>query len=177
MGPMCRWSSRSEVMARQIRPRPYLAIKLMASGVTFSAARVRSPSFSRSSSSTTTIICPARISSTAVRTSVNEVETDINPFKIVANNAPCAIARSSSSGGRDSITNFGPASGGCLFGVEFQLPNYQLTHLPNSLQQCCPDCNENKTSYQLSVVEHTIPLWQSHLPSPLKSAAPVAARC
>src|SRR5260370_32368521 len=45
-------------------------MKLIASGVTFSAARVRSPSFSRSSSSITTIIRPARISSIAVGTSV-----------------------------------------------------------------------------------------------------------
>ena len=51
MGPIRRWSSRSSVIARQTRPRPNLAMKLMASGVTFSAARVRSPSFSRSSSS------------------------------------------------------------------------------------------------------------------------------
>ena len=48
------------VIDRQIRPRPYRAMKLIASGVTFSAAIVRSPSFSRSSSSTTMIIWPAR---------------------------------------------------------------------------------------------------------------------
>src|SRR5688572_21899513 len=52
-------------MARQIRPRPCRAMKLMASGVTMSAAMVRSPSFSRSSSSTTMTIRPARICSTA----------------------------------------------------------------------------------------------------------------
>src|SRR4029453_16381510 len=40
-------------------------MKLIASGVTFSAAIVRSPSFSRSSSSTTTTIFPTRMSSTA----------------------------------------------------------------------------------------------------------------
>ena len=44
-------SSLSPVMARQISPRPWVAMKLMASGVTSSAAIVRSPSFSRSSSS------------------------------------------------------------------------------------------------------------------------------
>ena len=71
MGPMCRCSRRSSVIARQTSPRPNLAMKLMASGVTFSAARVRSPSFSRSSSSTTTIMRPARISSIASGTSVN----------------------------------------------------------------------------------------------------------
>src|SRR5436190_12918067 len=45
-------------------------MKLIASGVTFSAASIRSPSFSRSSSSTITIIRPARISSMAVGTLV-----------------------------------------------------------------------------------------------------------
>src|SRR5882757_910938 len=74
MAPMRRCSSRSSVIARHTSPRPNLAMKLIASGVTFSAARVRSPSFSRSSSSTTTIIRPARISSIAVATSVNGLE-------------------------------------------------------------------------------------------------------
>ena len=61
-------SSRSTcpaVRVRQIRPRPNLAMKLMASGVTISAAMVRSPSFSRSSSSTKMTILPARMSSMA----------------------------------------------------------------------------------------------------------------
>ena len=58
-------SRRSSVIGRQIRPRPCLAMKLMTSGVTFSAAMVRSPSFSRSSSSTTMIIRPSRKASTA----------------------------------------------------------------------------------------------------------------
>src|SRR5579864_484985 len=71
MGPMRRWSSRSSVSVRQIRPRPCFAMKLMASGVTFSAASIRSPSFSRSSSSTMTIMRPERTSSIAVGTSVN----------------------------------------------------------------------------------------------------------
>src|ERR1035437_7476879 len=57
-----RESQRSGVSARQISPRPRTAMKLMISGVTFSAAIVRSPSFSRSSSSTTTTMRPARIS-------------------------------------------------------------------------------------------------------------------
>src|SRR6058998_3520526 len=43
-------------------------MKLMASGVIFSAAMARSPSFSRSSSSTRTIMRPWRISSTASST-------------------------------------------------------------------------------------------------------------
>jgi hypothetical protein len=58
-------SRRSPVMGRQIRPRPCVAMKLMTSGVTCWAAMVRSPSFSRSSSSTTTTIRPARKSAIA----------------------------------------------------------------------------------------------------------------
>ena len=49
---------RSSVNARHIKPRPYLAIKLIASGVAFSEAIIKSPSFSRSSSSTIIIIFP-----------------------------------------------------------------------------------------------------------------------
>ena len=64
-------SRRSGVIARQMRPRPCVAMKLMASGVTSSAAIVRSPSFSRSSSSTTMIILPARIAAMASSTVAN----------------------------------------------------------------------------------------------------------
>src|SRR6266850_1302869 len=56
---------RSSVMGRQMRPRPWRAMKLTWSGVIFSAAIVRSPSFSRSSSSTTMIIWPVPMASTA----------------------------------------------------------------------------------------------------------------
>jgi len=52
IGGSCRRSQRSRVRVRQIRPRPNLAMKLIASGDTWSAASTRSPSFSRSSSST-----------------------------------------------------------------------------------------------------------------------------
>src|SRR5262245_46604172 len=62
--PTCSSSRRSPRTGTQISPRPYLAMKFTASGVTLSAAMTRSPSFSRSSSSTTTRIRPARISST-----------------------------------------------------------------------------------------------------------------
>ena len=58
-----RWAARSPVMARQIRPRPNLAMKLIVSGVAFSAGMTRSPSFSRSSSSTRMNILPLRASS------------------------------------------------------------------------------------------------------------------
>ena len=55
-------------MGTQIRPRPSVAMKLIASGVTISAAIARSPSFSRSSSSTMMTMRPALISSTASST-------------------------------------------------------------------------------------------------------------
>ena len=61
-------SHRSAVIATQIRPRPWRAMKLMASGVTISAAKMRSPSFSRSSSSTTMICSPRAIRATASST-------------------------------------------------------------------------------------------------------------
>ena len=57
-----RASARSSVMGTQMRPRPWVAMKLTASGVIFSAAMTRSPSFSRSSSSVTMIMRPARSS-------------------------------------------------------------------------------------------------------------------
>ena len=57
----CRLScrQRSSVSVRQIRPRPCLAMKLIASGDTKSAASTRSPSFSRSSSSMRITMRPA----------------------------------------------------------------------------------------------------------------------
>ena len=58
-------SQRSGVSARQISPRPSRAMKLIVSGVANSAAIVRSPSFSRSSSSQTITMRPARMSSIA----------------------------------------------------------------------------------------------------------------
>ena len=50
---------------RQTMPQPLRIIKLIASGVAFSAGMMRSPSFSRFSSSTRTIIRPARNSEIA----------------------------------------------------------------------------------------------------------------
>src|SRR4030067_281448 len=65
MGGSWSWRARSSVMLRQMSPRPYRAMKLMESGVTWSAAMVRSPSFLRSSSSTRITIFPDRMSSSA----------------------------------------------------------------------------------------------------------------
>src|SRR5258706_1885883 len=53
----------SSVNVRQTRPRAFVAKKLIASGVTKSAARRRSPSFSRSSASARTTMRPRRMSS------------------------------------------------------------------------------------------------------------------
>jgi len=61
-------SRRSPVMETQMSPRPSREMKLIASGVTFPAAMIRSPSFSRVSSSTTMTILPCRMSSIAAST-------------------------------------------------------------------------------------------------------------
>lgn len=61
-------SSSGPSMGAQIRPRHSLIMKAMISGVAFSAAMTRSPSFSRSSSSTTTIGRPAAMSRMACST-------------------------------------------------------------------------------------------------------------
>src|SRR5215208_2829355 len=63
---ICGISSRSSIssaIGKQISPLPCTAMKLMSSAVTSSAAIVRSPSFSRSSSSQTMTIFPALMSS------------------------------------------------------------------------------------------------------------------
>src|SRR5690349_9045859 len=58
-------SHRSSISGAQMSPRPCVAIKLIISGVTHSAAQMKSPSFSRSSSSTTMITFPFLMSSRA----------------------------------------------------------------------------------------------------------------
>jgi hypothetical protein len=58
-------SSRDCVTGMHTIPRPFVTMKLTASGVAFSAAMMKSPSFSRSASSTTITILPARMSSIA----------------------------------------------------------------------------------------------------------------
>ena len=61
----CSSSQRSSVSGMQMRPRACVAMKLIFSGVTNSAAQTRSPSFSRSSSSTMIIMRPSRSSAAA----------------------------------------------------------------------------------------------------------------
>ena len=58
-------SARASVRQRQICPRAWVIMKLSASGVANCDAITRSPSFSRSGSSTTTTKRPSRISSIA----------------------------------------------------------------------------------------------------------------
>mmetsp|Transcript_13301 Transcript_13301/g.32475 ORF Transcript_13301/g.32475 Transcript_13301/m.32475 type:complete len:203 (-) Transcript_13301:1866-2474(-) len=61
-------SIRSPSIAMQMTPLEYLTIFAISSGVQASAAIIRSPSFSRSMSSTTTTIFPSRTASTASST-------------------------------------------------------------------------------------------------------------
>src|ERR687893_420616 len=63
----------SSAIGRQIRPRPWVAMKFMSSAVTSSAAIVRSPSFSRSSSSQTMTILPALMSSSISSIGLNGI--------------------------------------------------------------------------------------------------------
>src|ERR671917_2043011 len=63
----------SSAIGRQIRPRPWVAMKLTSSGVTSSAAMVRSPSFSLSSSSQTMTILPVFMSSTISSMGLNGI--------------------------------------------------------------------------------------------------------
>src|SRR5690606_9931983 len=60
-----RASQRSSSSETQMRPRPWVAMKLITSGVALRAAVTKSPSFSRSSSSTTITTLPWRMSSMA----------------------------------------------------------------------------------------------------------------
>ena len=64
-------AARSAVMGAQMRPRAWVAMKVIASGVTWAAGSTRSPSFSRCSSSVTITIFPCRISATRSSTGSN----------------------------------------------------------------------------------------------------------
>ena len=68
---MFSWRARSGMIGMQIRPQASVAKKLTISGVTFSAAMIRSPSFSRSSSSIRMTMRPALISSSNVGMSLS----------------------------------------------------------------------------------------------------------
>jgi hypothetical protein len=68
------WSTRAPVSDRQIRPRPWVAMKLIFSGVAIWAGMTRSPSFSRSSWSTRMNMRPLRASS--MMSSMGEMASD-----------------------------------------------------------------------------------------------------
>ena len=68
IGLMPRRFNCGSVMGTQMSPRAWRIIMLTSSGVAFSAAITRSPSFSRPSSSVTTMIPPAAIAWIAVST-------------------------------------------------------------------------------------------------------------
>ena len=79
-------SQRSRVIGRQIRPRPYRAMKLIASGVACAAGMTRSPSFSRSSSSTSTTMFPFLNSAMSSLVGSNDMSRE--PF---ARLPPCGV--------------------------------------------------------------------------------------
>src|SRR5712672_1342449 len=97
----CSSSQRSSVSGKQIKPRAYFAMKLMASGVIFSAAMARSPSFSRSSSSIRTIIRPCRMSSTASSTVANSALISLILSNIPSVGLDAQRQRCASSGGEN----------------------------------------------------------------------------
>ncbi len=75
----------------QIRPRASLAMKLTSPAVAFSAAMTKSPSFSRSSSSTTTTIFPARIARRALSMSAKErFMSGLRPARACRGSRPAA---------------------------------------------------------------------------------------
>src|SRR5262249_42176677 len=84
-------SSRSPSIGMQIRPRPCDAMKLIASGVANCAAIARSPSFSRSSSSTIRTVRPIRKSSIASGIEQNDASgadpLDSGPVPVALNSS------------------------------------------------------------------------------------------
>ena len=83
-------SQRSSVRQRQTSPRACVTMKLTASGVANCAAIVRSPSFSRSSSSTTTTKRPARMSSIASSTVANGLSVRVSAVIVTGGIVPAS---------------------------------------------------------------------------------------
>src|SRR5690606_6357667 len=86
------WRQRSSVRVRHTRPRPWVTMKLMASGVTNSAAMTRSPSFSRSSSSTRMTMRPARSSAMISATEAMPKDSGAEPGAMEASGADMGSA-------------------------------------------------------------------------------------
>src|SRR5690348_8090016 len=89
-------------------------MKLIASGVTNSAARTRSPSFSRSSSSTTITKRPARISSRAASTAAKRACPDVRdaiapPNEIAPRSAELSVAPDRRKANSAGLTGAGQA--------------------------------------------------------------------
>ncbi len=84
-------SSSSPSMGAQIRPRHSLIMKATISGVAFSAAMTRSPSFSRSSSSTTTTGRPAAMSAMACSTGSSAKSSMSSVYRTVAALMPALL--------------------------------------------------------------------------------------
>ena len=73
--PSSSWSQRASSSARQIRPRPWRAMKFTTSAVANWAPTTRSPSFSRSSASVTTTMRPSAVCAIA-----SSAPTNISPI-------------------------------------------------------------------------------------------------
>ncbi len=82
MGGRLSSAQRCGVSVRQTRPRPSLAMKLMRSALANCAAIVRSPSFSRSSSSQTMTILPSRRSSSASAMEAKGRPEPLSPWRV-----------------------------------------------------------------------------------------------
>ena len=88
-------SRRSDTHGMHTRPRAHRSMKLIASGVTQLAAIVRSPSFSRSSSSTTSTISPRRMrfrASSIVASAMGELLEWLG--RVTTMRQPCGSRRS-----------------------------------------------------------------------------------
>src|SRR3954447_13260188 len=113
-------SQRFAVSARQMSPRASLAMKLIASGVMNCAAITRSPSFSRSSSSHTTTMRPARMSSMASSTELKtRSDTDMRdqPLYVLRQHVDLQVDR-------------GPLGGGAEIGALERLRNQRDLESP-----------------------------------------------
>src|SRR5271155_4355270 len=96
----------------------------MASGVTNSAASVRSPSFSRSSSSATTIIRPALNSSRAPGTSVNGIFACIALFSALYLSDVRSLPADAKNAALGGVFCFGPATR-LQRGFDFKTPSLE----------------------------------------------------
>src|SRR4051812_7294 len=81
MSGSSRSSARCSLIGAQINPDVWRTKNAIASGVANSAAMIRSPSFSRSSSSITTMISPRATAATAFSMSANGIALPLSSFR------------------------------------------------------------------------------------------------